>query len=167
MRRKAKPIIKSILSFSLTSIALATLSGYTAYAVTQHSSAIETLSMCSNDIYGPWVTHNGNSIVNITHCDSEKICGHALKFSNGKAYSEITASELPQLQTTIGKKILDGFQAKSDDKFSGQIHNPKNGKIYKSSLKISDDKQRLKVKGCLGPICESNSWTRPESCAPA
>ena len=147
-----------------TLLCLVPLGSHLAHAATQQISALNTLSACSSDIYGPWVTHDGRGVINISDCAEDNICGHALQFSNGKNYSEITPSELPQLHTNTGQIILDEFKAKSENKFSGRIFNPDNGKSFKSIVKISDDKKSLKVKGCVGPICESFNWQRPETC---
>ena len=43
----------------------------------------------------------------------------------------------------------------------GKIRNPRNGKIYKSKLRLLSD-GRLRVKGCLWVFCGGQTWTRIE-----
>lgn len=118
---------------------------------------------CGTSIYGAWVINEGESVVNIQDCDQSAICGKIVKFVNDKRYSELTAETAIPLQDQAGPLILDDFRLDSDNKYKGRIFNPRNGKNYKSTIKVSKNGD-LKVKGCLGPVCEAKTWTRPKSC---
>ena len=61
----------------------------------------------------------------------------------------------------VGSKIIWGFKPKGNRWTGGKIYNPKDGNIYKSKLALTED-GKLKVKGCVGPICKSLLWTRAE-----
>ena len=120
--------------------------------------------ICGSSIYGSWVTNEGTTVVNIRDCDQSGICGDILKFPGDAKYNELTPKTAVPLTDVTGARILNEFYAKSDKKFKGRIFNPRNGKTYKSTLKVSDMGD-LKVKGCLGPVCETKIWTRPEVCS--
>lgn len=62
-----------------------------------------------------------------------------------------------------GLTILWGFKKKDDFYWkSGQILDPKNGKIYSSYIKLSKDGKRLKVRGYLGIslLGRTQTWYR-------
>ena len=58
----------------------------------------------------------------------------------------------------VGVQMLHGFKEKSGRWKSGKIYNPENGKTYKSKLKLLENGD-LEVKGCIGPICQGQTWT--------
>ena len=56
--------------------------------------------------------------------------------------------------------MLDGFEKSGDKWKKGRIYNPEDGKSYKSSIRLDDDPNVLKVKGCIAFFCQSQYWTR-------
>jgi len=57
--------------------------------------------------------------------------------------------------------ILDMKPNAAKDKWSGQIYNAKDGKFYKSSIKLGDTTNELEVEGCvLGFLCGGQTWAR-------
>jgi len=119
---------------------------------------------CGTSIYGAWVTNEGKSVVNIYDCETSGICGDVVKFSGNAKYNELPAEIATPLSDETGPRVLSEFEAKSSNKFKGRIFNPRNGKSYKSTLKISEMGD-LKVKGCLGPVCQTKTWMRPKVCS--
>jgi uncharacterized protein (DUF2147 family) len=67
----------------------------------------------------------------------------------------------------LGLELIRGMQQESDDKYSGgTILDPRDGKIYKATLKVSPDGQTLIVRGYLGVelLGRNQYWTRlPDS----
>jgi len=59
----------------------------------------------------------------------------------------------------IGSQMLYGFKSKKSKWKGGKIYNAADGKTYGSSLKRIDE-DTLQVKGCVGPICQKQIWTR-------
>ncbi len=47
----------------------------------------------------------------------------------------------------------------SGDKWSGRIYNSKDGQTYDASIEVPSATQ-LKVRGCAGPLCGSETWTK-------
>ncbi|MCF6220750.1 MAG: DUF2147 domain-containing protein [Robiginitomaculum sp.] len=62
-------------------------------------------------------------------------------------------------QSIVGSKMIWGFRAKKDKWSSGKIYDARDGKTYKSKLKLTED-GRLEVKGCVGPFCKKLVWSR-------
>jgi uncharacterized protein (DUF2147 family) len=67
----------------------------------------------------------------------------------------------------LGLELIRGMQPEGDDKYSGgTILDPRDGKIYKATLKVSPDGQTLIVRGYLGVelLGRNQYWTRlPDS----
>ena len=79
-----------------------------------------------------------------------KICGQIHKsFDGGKAYvSENQGRNLVSQMTPSGNGQYSG----------GKIWEPSSDKHYKSSMTMKGNK--LRVKGCWGPICKKYDWTK-------
>jgi len=67
-------------------------------------------------------------------------------------------------QPVVGMTILWGLARDGDDWKGGKILDPKNGKIYKSKLQVSDDGKELEVRGFIGLalIGRTQTWKRAE-----
>ena len=57
-----------------------------------------------------------------------------------------------------GVHLLSGLTKKKDKWEGGRIYNPKNGKDYKCSIWLDGDK--LKVRGYIGFLYETQTWRR-------
>ena len=59
----------------------------------------------------------------------------------------------------VGKPIIWGMAANGTNAWSkGRIWAPDDDKTYRSKMELSGD--RLKVSGCVGPICRGQTWAR-------
>jgi uncharacterized protein (DUF2147 family) len=54
-------------------------------------------------------------------------------------------------------KLLAGFKRRTQDWRGGTIYDPEHGKTYDSRLKRRANGD-LEVKGCIGPICQTQVW---------
>ncbi len=60
----------------------------------------------------------------------------------------------------MGMTLLSGFKAEGPGRWGGgQIYNPDDGRSYKATLSLKGA-DVLIVKGCYGPFCRSQTWTR-------
>lgn len=112
-------------------------------------------------VYGTWLTESGSAIVEITDCGNGTPCGTIIKLTNTADQSALdTANPDPAMaaKPLVGAPMLWGFKAKSDKWSSGKIYNAENGKTYKAKLERQEN-GTLKVKGCVGPICQGQIWT--------
>lgn len=114
------------------------------------------------DISGTWAVEAGNAIVEITDCGNATPCGQIawLEASDDAPLTD-TQNPDPNLRDRplIGSPLLWGYKAKDKKWKSGKIYDAESGKTYKSKLELLED-GTLKVKGCVGPICQSQVWTR-------
>jgi len=67
----------------------------------------------------------------------------------------------------LGLEIIRGMQQEADEKYGGgTILDPRDGKVYKATMKLSEDGQTLVVRGYVGfeLLGENQYWTRlPDS----
>jgi len=121
-------------------------------------------STCGPLIYGDWVTDDGVSIVTIKDCAQDKICGNLSYLSDSKTLDANNRNPVLRNRKLLGSNLLSEFTVGRNDKYKGKIYNPANGKTYKSTLKLTET-ATLKVKGCVGPFCETQLWVRPDECS--
>ncbi len=118
----------------------------------------------SKDVYGLWKVSGGTALVQITDCGDGTPCGELVHVDAPNAETLLDDQNPdPELATQplIGSRLLWGFKEKSDKWSSGKIYDAESGKSYKSKLERKAD-GTLKVKGCIGPICQSQIWTQVE-----
>jgi len=114
-------------------------------------------------IVGSWMTDTRSAIVDISFCEPESPCGEItwVDPNGASVVDRNNPDESLQERPLVGVMMLWGFKAKGDKWKGGKIYNPKDGKTYKSKVSLNDD-GTLKVKGCVGPICKTQTWTRAE-----
>lgn len=109
----------------------------------------------ADPVYGTWKTQAGETgghlHVNISACGGQ-ICGTIAKAI--EASGNVGAD-----YEHLGKNIIKGMSAKGSGAYKGgTIWAPDTDKTYKSKMALSGNS--LKVSGCVGPICRSQTWTR-------
>ena len=116
------------------------------------------------NIAGVWITEAGDAHVEISDCGDGTPCGTLVWFRSDQGMTEMDLNN-PDYdlrgQPLLGTQIVWGFEAKDDKWKSGKIYDAGKGKIYKSKLSLNPDGS-LKVRGCVGPICSGQTWTRLE-----
>jgi len=117
------------------------------------------------DVYGLWLTQAKDAHIEVTDCGDGTPCG-ALAWVEPEMAESVhdihnTDIEL-RGRSLIGIPIVWGYARDQKDWRGGYIYNPEYGEIYKSSMRLQKD-GTLKVKGCLGPLCLTNIWTRVET----
>lgn len=113
-------------------------------------------------IAGRWMTKEKDSVVTIAKCGAT-YCGRLTQYlvtPPGGADQKDVNNPNPKLRTRklLGVALLSGFKA-DGDVWRGTIYDPRNGKSYRSVLKRKSDTV-LEVKGCIGPFCQAQNWTR-------
>jgi uncharacterized protein (DUF2147 family) len=130
-----------------------TLTAIIGIAVAAHASAAS--------IKGRWTTKEKDSVIEVAACGTA-MCGRVSKFLKtppGGADQKDTNNPNKNLRTRkiLGIAVLHSLKA--DDKvWRGTIYDPRNGKSYRSVVYLQKN-GNLNVKGCLGPICQSQVWT--------
>lgn len=112
-----------------------------------------------HDVFGVFATEDGNSHIQIGDCGDGTPCGTIVwidreTIDNGMAPEELkTKSGLK----VLGLNMLHGFEKKNRDWRGGTIYSPQADRSYASRLKRQND-GTLQVKGCVGPICQTQTW---------
>lgn len=119
-------------------------------------------ALASGSISGNWVTQDRDAIVKIGKC-GDTVCGRIHKYlvtpPNGVGQKD-TKNPNKKLRNRklLGIAILTGF--KPDGKiWRGKVYDPKTGKTYRSEVSLTAP-SKLKMKGCIGPFCQGQNWTR-------
>ena len=114
----------------------------------------------THDVFGTFLTQEQTSTVTIEDCGDGSPCGRVSWIDP----DAMEPGQTPETALTkagepvIGLLMLQGFDKRRKDWRGGTIYDPENDKTYSSRLKRRDD-GRLEVKGCIGPICQTQVWT--------
>ena len=114
---------------------------------------------------GIWLTQAGDAKVRVSKC-SGGICGvvvwlkDPINPATGKPQVD-DKNPNPSLakRPMIGLPLFSGMQSSGPNKWSGQIYNADDGSSYASNVSVSGP-GTLKVEGCVGALCGSETWTR-------
>ena len=111
------------------------------------------------DVFGTYLLPKGDSHVKISDCGDGSPCGRivwikAEGLPAGKTPADVTNDKGEKI---MGYTLLGGFARKSNDWRGGKIHDPVESKTYDSRLKRLANGD-LEVKGCIGPICQTQIW---------
>lgn len=116
-----------------------------------------------DDVSGLWLNDNKSGHINIEDCGDGTPCGTLvwveLSEDGANGMDRHNPDKTLATRPLVGVQLLYGFKLKSDKWKSGKIYNPKDGKTYGSSIKRLED-GTLQVKGCIGPICKKQIWTK-------
>jgi uncharacterized protein (DUF2147 family) len=120
----------------------------------------------AGDPAGDWLVEDGSAKIRVA------ICGGSLWGVVGweKSPGKDTANPDPAKRSrdTLGMPILIDMKPSGADKWSGQIYNAKDGKMYQASVELQTEKA-LKVRGCVlgGLFCGGETWSRSVDAFPA
>lgn len=118
--------------------------------------------LAAQPIEGRWMTAEKDAVITIDDCGSS-LCGKITRFlvppPQGVDQRDVNNSNASlRNRKLLGMPVLTGF-SKDDDVWRGQIYDPKSGKTYRSIVRRKSANQ-LEVKGCIGPFCQTQVWTK-------
>lgn len=124
--------------------------------------ASPALATDGKDVFGIWKVQSGSALVEIKDCGDGTPCGN-LVFIDAPDPASVLDDKNPDAELAkkplLGSRMLWGFEAKKSKWSGGRIYDAESGKDYKSKIKLQDD-GTLEIKGCVGPFCQSQIWTR-------
>lgn len=107
----------------------------------------------ADPVEGIWKTQPDDgafATVQMSKC-GDKICGTIKQAYNMQGQ--------PIASDTKGKRLVWDMVPQGDGTYkNGKIWQPSTGKTYKSKMVLKGS--TLKVSGCIGPICKSQTWSR-------
>lgn len=110
-------------------------------------------------VFDTFLTQGGGSHVEISDCGDGTPCGTVIWINPSTipaGFSDTTVAGRNG-ELILGQKILKDFNRKSKDWRGGTIYDPENDKRYAARLKRLAD-GNLQLKGCIGPICQTQIW---------
>jgi uncharacterized protein (DUF2147 family) len=113
----------------------------------------------SFDVFGTYLLPKGDSHVKISDCGNGSPCGKIVWIKPeglppGKTPETVTNEKGDRI---MGYPLLSGFDRKAKDWRGGKIYDPVESKTYDSRLRRLSNGD-LEVKGCVGPICQTQIW---------
>ncbi len=121
------------------------------------------LQSAPHNVWGIWLNPKGTAKIEITDCADTSPCGQIIWVTHeGNENPLDNNNPDPDLakRPLTGVKMLHSFRRGKSKWSNGKIYNPEDGKSYKASIKAKMD-GTLEVKGCVGPFCKTQIWTRP------
>jgi uncharacterized protein (DUF2147 family) len=119
------------------------------------------------DPSGTWLTGDGRAKIRIDRCGpgNRLVCGKVVWLKaptteGGAARTDVKNPD-PKKRTrpVIGLQLIDGLKP-DEDKFSGDLYNIEEGKVYAVSLERESEAE-LSISGCvLRVLCGSQTWTK-------
>lgn len=126
-------------------------------------SAAAAPALAASPAEGRWRTQGGRGVVDIAPCGPAlcgRIAGAPAPTADNPAMTDLRNRDPARRSRPLrGLTILTGLTGGPTRWTGGTIYNPEDGNSYRSSIELSDP-NTLKVKGCVGPICRTQTWTR-------
>ena len=115
-------------------------------------------------VAGSWVTATKDGVVRIGPCGTA-LCGTLARFlvvpPQGADQRDVHNPDARlRSRKLLGMPILTGLR-EDGSIWRGTIYDPKAGKSYRSIIRRLDA-NRLEVKGCIGPFCQTQVWRRAD-----
>lgn len=112
------------------------------------------------DVFGTFLTQKGNSHVTIADCGDSSPCGTVAWIDPASMPDGLTpdAARTKSGKPVLGLLMLEGFERQKKDWRGGTIYDPERDKTFASRLKRLENGD-LQVKGCVGPVCQTQVWT--------
>ncbi|VWX61245.1 DUF2147 domain-containing protein [Sphingorhabdus sp. 109] len=119
-------------------------------------------ALAAEPITGDWITEDRDAIIRISRCGAT-VCGRIHKYlvtpPDGAGQKDIYNPDRKlRNRKVLGIAILTGLRPDGDI-WRGKVYDPKSGRTYRSEISL-DATNRLKMKGCVAFICQSQIWTR-------
>jgi uncharacterized protein (DUF2147 family) len=119
-------------------------------------------AVASEPITGRWITAEKDGVILIAPC-GKSLCGTIDRFlvppPEGLDQRDVNNPDAKlRTRKLLGLPILSGFAA-DGEVWRGRIYDPKSGKSYRSIIRRKGANV-LEVKGCLGPFCQTQVWTK-------
>lgn len=111
----------------------------------------------AGDPAGLWLTETGDSKVRLSRCGAG-YCG-TLVSTAGRGLDANNPDPALRTRSVVGVQIVSATSATGDG-YSGTLYNPKDGKTYSGSLRMTGP-DAIEVSGCVMSVfCKRQTWKR-------
>ena len=116
-------------------------------------------------IVGDWLVKDGYAHIRIDNCGG-RMWG-IVAWEQKPGFDVENPDPAKKSRPTLGMPVLMGLApAKEPGKWSGEIYNSNNGKMYGATIGLADE-NTLDLEGCLvWPLCQTQKWTRVKTPPP-
>ena len=130
------------------------------------------LSLCSvsalgadASVIGDWLVKDGYGHIRIDNCGG-KMWG-IVAWEKEPGFDNENPDPAKKGRPLLGTPVLMGLApAREPGKWSGEIYNSQNGKLYGATISLADE-NTLDLEGCLvWPLCQTQKWTRVKAPPP-
>ncbi|MEO1309888.1 MAG: DUF2147 domain-containing protein [Pseudomonadota bacterium] len=117
------------------------------------------------DAVGYWLTEDGDT-VDVFACE-DSICGRVVASPDidpdgPPVVDENNPDPALRDRKILGLIFIEGFKETKKGWRKGTIYDPRKGETYRSAITRTGPEE-LKVKGCVGPICRTLTWTATDA----
>jgi uncharacterized protein (DUF2147 family) len=138
---------------------------FLAMVVTSLLAATPAYAQLEADPSGIWLTQGGDAKVKVSKCGG-RLCGvivwlrQPIDPATGKpAVDDKNPNPVLARHPMIGLPLFLGMHSAGSARWSGQIYNADDGKIYDSHISLPD-RDQLRVEGCVAAFCGGETWSR-------
>ena len=111
------------------------------------------------DPKGDWLVADKTAVIRVAAC-GEALCGTVVWTKSPGRVDENNPDPAKRSRPIVGLPILLEMKPSSDGRWSGEVYNAENGKIYTSHIWLKSE-DVLRIEGCfLGFLCGGEDWTR-------
>ena len=124
--------------------------------------ALPAMSEPNMSVLGIWETPEKDARIEIIDCGDGTPCGDLIWIDPASADSETdinNPTDALRDRPLVGIRMVWGFTPRRAQWRAGKVYDPESGRTYRAELSLKDTNQ-LKLKGCIGPICRSQIWSR-------
>ena len=110
-------------------------------------------------VIGDWLVRDGYGHIRIDNCGG-KMWG-IVAWEKTPGFDNENPDPAKKGRPLLGTPVLMGLvPAKEPGKWTGEIYNSQNGKLYQSTISLANE-NTLDLEGCLvWPLCLTQQWTR-------
>src|SRR5881227_2151502 len=114
---------------------------------------------------GDWLVKEGYANIRIDECGG-KMWGIVV-WEKVPGFDKENPDPTKKDRPLLGTPVLMGLApvAKEPGKWSGEIYNAQNGKLYGATISLADE-NTLDLEGCLWVLCQTQKWTRVKTPPP-
>ena len=114
-------------------------------------------------VEGQWRTVMHGADVRIADCGNGTPCAYLIhvdtSITGGETRDIRNKKKALRTRPLTDLPIFWGYKSSASGWTSGRLYNPATGQTFRSSITpISHD--AIRVRGCLGPLCRAQVWTR-------